>query len=191
MASPYELFLERALRLEGSRFWAWLRTPKGEVDLQRFADGNWLAHPNLNQDELESFCLNLRLLIQDQDGFSIRQIRRLAQEWPARYEHQRAGIEQAVEELHRRLDEPSFVSLPRAGRTTNRDLFDVIFYGGIAHANPGKREEFQRMSSTGVFTYFTFRAFCGVLFHYRNCIVQVAYQLGQYCLAEKKSGNAG
>lgn len=190
MASPYELFFDRALRLEGSRFWAWLKTPQGEVDLQPFTEGNWLAHPNLNQDELESFCLNLRLLIQDQDGFSIRQIRQLAKEWPAQYGHQQAAIEQAVEELHRRLEEPSFVSLPRGGPTTNRDLFDVIFYGGIVHANPSKREKFQRMSSAGVFSYFAFRAFCGVLFHYRNCIVQIAYQLGQYYLAEKESGKA-
>lgn len=191
MTGPYELFLERALRLEESRFWGWLNTPQGEVDLQRFAEGNWLAHPNLSVDELEAFCLNLRLLIQDQDGFSIRQIRRLAQEWPARYEQQREDIEQAVEELNRRLDEPSLVSLPGRQHTVNRDLFDVVFYGGIAHANPGKRDEFQRLSSAGAFSFFAFRAFCGVLFHYRNCIIQIAHHLGHYYLAEKEAGNAG
>lgn len=191
MTTPYELFLERALRLEGSRFWTWLNTLQGEVDLQRFGEGDWLAHPNLNQDELEAFCLNLRLLIQKRDGFSIDQIRGFAQAWPPQYEKQRAGIEQAIVELERRLDEPSFVSLPSREQTTNRDLFDVVFYGGLVHANPSKRDEFRRVSSAGAFSFFAFRAFCGVLFHYRNCVAQVAYHLGHYYLSEKKRGHAG
>lgn len=191
MTTPYELFLERALRLEESRFWTWLKTPQGEINLQPFAEGDWLAHPNLNQDELEAFCLNLRLLIQKRDGFSIDQIRGLAQEWPPQYEQQRVGIEQAVEELERRLDGPCFVSLPSREKTSNRDLFDVVFYGGLVHANLDKREEFRALFSADIFSFFAFRAFCGVLFHYRNCVAQVAYHLGQYYLAEKERGFAG
>jgi len=191
MLNPYELFLERALRLEGSRFWGWLSAPQGTVDLQRFADGNWLKHPNLDQDELEAFCLNLRLLIQDRDGFSIRKIRELSEDWPDNYQAEREGIAQAANELHRRLDESSLVLLPGADRTTNHELFDVVFYGGIAHADPDKRGQFQRMATAGAFSFFMFRAFCGVLFHYRTCIVQIAYYLRRYDMAEKEAGRAG
>ncbi|MCM2341366.1 hypothetical protein [Rhodoferax sp.] len=191
MLSTYELFLERALRLERSRFWVWLRTPQVEVDLRRFADGNWLDHPNLNQDELEAFCLNLRLLIQDRDGFSVRRIHQLSQGWPAQHQAEREGIAQAVNELHLRLDEQSLVVLPGVDRTTNRELFDVVFYGGIAHADPDKRGQFQRMATSGAFSFFMFRAFCGVLFHYRNCITQTAYHLGRYYMAEKAAARAG
>jgi DNA-binding transcriptional MerR regulator len=154
--------------------------------LRRFADGNWLNHPNLNQDELEAFCLNLRLLIQDRDGFSIRKIRQLAQDWSATYQAEREAIAQAVNELHRRLEESSLVALPGADRTTNKDMFDVVFYGGIAHADPAKRGQFQQMATAGAFSFFMFRAFCGVLFHYRNCITQIAYHLGRYTWPKRR-----
>lgn len=189
-SSEFDYFVLKARKLEKSSFWLWLNTRRGQSDIPRIIQGNWLAHDQLNPDEMEAFCLNLRLLIQDQDGFSIRRISQLASQWPERYETQRSGIQQAVLHLNVELDKASLVSIFKDKPTCNRDLFDVIFYGGLAHANPGKREQYERLVHSGFFSYFVFNAFCATLFHYRNCIQAIAHYVAQHVLAERGDAEA-
>ncbi|MDZ5457543.1 hypothetical protein [Azohydromonas lata] len=178
--SPYDHFLQKAKKLEESRFWTWLTSRRGEPDWDRVKQGDWLAQDKLNPDEMEAFCLNLRLLIQDQDGFSIRKIKQLSDLWPEKYKENKIAIQKTVDELNTKLDQPSFVNPKISGITTNKELFDIIFYGGIAHANPSKRDEFDRITQSGLFSVFAFQAFSSVIFHYRNCIVSIAYQVATY-----------
>lgn len=185
MATPFEHFVLHARKLERSSFWKWLNTRRGQSDMERIIGGDWLAHDKLNPEELDAFCLNLRLLIQDQDGFSIRQVAKMASRWPDAYEAEREGVAGAVAKLHSALDSKASVSLSPETPTTNRELFDIIFYGGLAHANPGKREQFEALVSSGLFSYFVFHAFSSVLFHYRNCFQSIAHFVARYVLSER------
>jgi len=185
MATPLEYFVLRARKLENSNFWKWLNTRRGQSDMERIIQGDWLAHDKLNPDELDAFCLNLRLLIQDQDGFSIRKVAEIASFWPDAYEAEREGVAAAVAKLRLALDSKASVSLLPEKPTTNRELFDIIFYGGLAHANPGKREQFEALVSSGLYSYFVFSAFSSVLFHYRNCIQSLAHFVARYVLSER------
>lgn len=185
--SSYDHFLQKAQKLEESRFWTWLTSRRGEPDWDRVKQGDWLAQDKLNADEMEAFCLNLRLLIQDQDGFSIRKIKQLSELWPDKYMGNKVAIHRTVDELNAKLEQPSLVNVKITGTTTNRELFDIIFYGGIAHANPSKRDEFDRITQSGLFSVFAFQAFGSVIFHYRNCIVSIAYQVATYLDEEKAS----
>lgn len=188
--SAFDYFVLKASKLENSSFWQWLITPRSQADIQRIIHGDWMAHDQLNPDEMEAFCLTLRMLIQDQDGFSIRQISQLSSQWPERYEPQRNGIQQAVLHLNVELNKRSLVSIFKDKPTRNRDLFDVIFYGGLAHANPDKREEFERLVNSGLFSYFVFDAFCATLFHYRNCIQTIAYHIATHVLVKRGDAKA-
>ena len=70
--TPLKLFNERAERLKRSRFLEWLNKSPKEPRKEAIISGDWLAYEGLRPDDLDAFCLNLRLLMQDRDGYSIR-----------------------------------------------------------------------------------------------------------------------
>jgi hypothetical protein len=190
MTTSLEYFLLRATKLENSNFWKWLNTRREQSDIGEIIEGNWLAHDKLNPEELEAFCLNLRFLIQPRDGISYEMIAEIASFWPDTYEVERKGVKDAAARLNLALDSKAMVSMSPEKKTTNRELFEIIFYGEIAHANPGKREQFKTLVSSGLFSYFVFNTFCSVLFHYRNCIQSVAHFVARYVLAENARKHA-
>lgn len=169
-------FVARAERIVSSAFWGWMTRKRGGADMGRIIGGDWLAHDGLNIDELEAFCLNLRLLIQDRDGFSIRQIGLIADGWESRHDDLKKEISDARAELNKNLDFRSIANIKDEGETTtNKELFDLIFYGGMVHEDKETRREFDRLAKSGLFSFFLFQAFRGVLFHYRNCILHVGW----------------
>lgn len=184
MTTSLEYFVLRANKLEHSSFWEWLSSRHGQPDIEKIIEGNWLAHDKLNPEALEAFCLNFRFLIQPRDDISYETVADLASLWPDTYEVEREGVKGAVAKLNLALDSQAMVSMSPEKPTTNRELFEIIFYGELAHANPGKREQFETLVSSGLFSYFVFNAFCSVLFHYRNCIQSVAHFVARYVLAE-------
>jgi hypothetical protein len=103
------LFVEKAYKLETSPFWKWLSNRRGPSDIERIVAGDWLAHDGLTPEALDSFCLTLRLLIQDQDGFSIRKIAAIADAWPEDHASRREEIHRAVKSLFCELNKRSLV----------------------------------------------------------------------------------
>ncbi|MDL2185619.1 hypothetical protein P5706_15650 [Pseudomonas sp. ChxA] len=167
-------FTHRAGRIISSEFWIWMTRKRGQSDMARIIAGEWLAHDGLNIDELEAFCLNLRLLIQGRDGFCIRDIGLISDGWGSKHDDLKKTIKDARAELHKNLAAPSMANIKEAGEvTTNAELFDLVFYGGLVHEDKVMRHEFDRLVKSGVFSFFLFQSFRGVLFHYRNCIVRV------------------
>jgi len=185
------LFVEKAHKLEASSFWQWLNTRRGPSDIEKITAGEWLAHDGLSHDSLEAFCLNLRFLIQPRDGFSIDQVAEIAASWPEEYALGREKIQSAVAVLGRQLGTRCLVQFTDSRVTTNWDLFEVVFYGGIAHANPSKRDQFKSITNAGLFTYFVFQTFSEVLFHYRNCIQALAFHVTQYLNSESSHALEG
>ena len=184
MADELVLFVETAHKLEKSPFWQWASHKRGPSDVERIIAGDWLAHDGLSAEALDSFCLTLRLLIQDQDGFSIRKINALATGWQGSCAPYCEAIRQAIQDLNSELNAPSLVKFPDQRETTNRDVFDTVFYGGIVHLNPGKRDRFRQLRDSGLFSFFLFQSFVGILFHYRNCIQAVAFNIVRYLEAQ-------
>ena len=121
MADELILFVENAHKLETSPFWKWATRKHGASDMERIIAGDWLAHDGLSPEALDSFCLTLRLLIQDQDGFSIRKINSLINTWNDSSSSYRDGIHRAVQNLNCKLLERSLVQFHDRPGTTNRD----------------------------------------------------------------------
>lgn len=188
--SEYREFIIRAMKLEKSNFWRWLTSRKGQPDMARILAGDWLAHDKLNLDELDAFCLNLRLFVQGTDGFSIRQIAERSRQWSDRFAMEKESINEAVAELNKALDSPSLVSIFDDRPTRNRDVFEVIFYGGLAHANPSKRELYVQLVTSGLFSFFVFSAFSNTLFQFRNCIRTIAYSLACFVNQEYRDSES-
>lgn len=187
MADELVLFVETAYKLEKSPFWKWASHRRGSSNMERIIAGDWLAHDGLSPEALDSFCLTLRLLIQDQDGFSIRKINALAEGWQGACTTYREAIQQATQNLNSILNARSLVQFRDRQETTNRDVFDTIFYGGIVHLNPGKRVLFRQLRNSGLFSFFLFQSFVGILFDYRNCIQTVAFNIVRYLEAQTEN----
>ncbi|WP_277372693.1 hypothetical protein [Pseudomonas sp. AA-38] len=153
--------------------------------MERIFKGEWLAHDGLNQEAFESFCLNLRQMVQNTDGYSMKLVGDIAEKWAEEHHDLRNEVREARAILSQRLDEPCLVRIHDNRRTTNRELFDVVFYGGVVHENVGKRDEFDRIIGSGVFSYFVFQAFLGILFYYRNCILRMAVHVEKYLIRER------
>lgn len=177
-------FIQRAERLLTSDFWTWISHKRGAADIERIIAGEWLAHDGLNIDQFEAFCLNLRYFIQRRDGYSIEQVKEIAAHWTDAHKDLQEGVFQAVKEMEARLSDSCLVNIKDEGQTTNLELFDVIFYGGIAHENKDKRDEYQKIVSSGVFAYFAFEAFQYSLYYYRNCILHLAWNAEKYLQRE-------
>jgi hypothetical protein len=169
-------FVVRACKLENSAFWQWQNRLPIRANQEAIAAGNWLAYDGLRAEDLDSFCLNLRLLIQDRDGLSIRKISEVVAAWPAEYEEQKAQVRAAIATLNQRMDGPCFVSLHGTG-TTNREFFNTLFYGGLVHSDPAKRAAYARLVNAGLFSNIVFSVFWGILCDFRNCIQTMAHHI--------------
>jgi hypothetical protein len=180
MYEPYELFIEKAEKLELSSFWKWLRDNRFNANMDNIIAGDWLSYKDFNRDSLDAFSLNLRLLINDQDGISIRSIGEMSQQWPRKYDDLKENIAIERAKLKAYLEDKALVQIFENKETTNYDVFDVVMYGGIAHCNPKSRVLFKHVTEAGVFSYFLFSNFSDVNVNYRNCIVNVSYHVMQY-----------
>ena len=169
-----ELFNEKAGLLEASRFLAWIMSGPRKPDYAKIAAGDWLAYAGLHPDDVAAFALNLRLLIQPRDRHSIDDIPGLYLTLAIDEAARLGNLE--VAQLSAYLAEDSTVQLARAPapRTTNKHLFEVIFYGGIAHSNEEKVADFRRLTREGIISVFTFTGFTGTLLRYLNCIRKLA-----------------
>lgn len=172
-------FIEKSRKLEESPFWAWMNQTGKKPNEKLIQGATFIMQDDLREEDLESFCLNLRLLIQDNDGFSIKKMQEFSKSFAPQFSQFANEITEAREKLNINLDSKSIVQLNNDKETTNRVIFDFIFYGGIVHANEGKRHVFQELSS-GQISWFAFNDFITAITHYRNCYMAIAYNLFHY-----------
>jgi hypothetical protein len=144
------LFNERVGRLTRSSLAKRMANPRYTLDYERMMRGEWLSVDGVTEEAVDAFVLNARLLTQDQDGFSIRCLAKdvYAQgAVPADLQSQFDGQRQRWRE---HMDRPSVFEHFRENRNfTNGELFDVLMYGGLAHANRDKVAHFRGLTKQG------------------------------------------
>lgn len=173
-----KLFNEKATRLQESRFYAWLRSGPKQADYARIIAGDWLAYAGLHPDDLDAFVLNLRLLIQPGDEYSVKHIPVIYQVFGAEAAEAVRLARVELDDLNEYLKEDSVVQLDRQSRLSNWGLFEIIFYGGLAHSNTDKVIHWQRLTREGVISVFTFSGFIGTVLRYMNCINKLSAMNG-------------
>ncbi|MFZ0050731.1 MAG: hypothetical protein WAK96_03065, partial [Desulfobaccales bacterium] len=69
---PLILFNEKVDRLERCRLTKRMANPSYKIQYDKIMNREWIAFEDVSEDDVDSFVLNLRLLIQPRDCFSIK-----------------------------------------------------------------------------------------------------------------------
>lgn len=150
-----QLFNKRARYLAESRFIKWLETHGNkQPDMARLVLGDWLVFEGLHREDLDSFFLNFRLLIQDRDGFSIESLANIYEKFPADYDEAKMVFNDLREKINDYLTQESILKFHEK-HLTNNDVLEIILYGGIAHNNPKHYPKFIKMTEAGLYSLFT------------------------------------
>jgi hypothetical protein len=105
-------------------------------------------------EAVDAYMLTLRMLIQDNEPISLRNMRRLYREAriPAPLADQ---FDEACAELNAFLDADTNLAIEEGRQLTYRDIFEVFVYGSLAHTNsPRKREIFTALRDGAWFPLF-------------------------------------
>lgn len=158
---PLELFNDRVDRIERTSLAIRLKDPNHWIEYDRMMSGDWVAVNGVTEDSLDAFVLNLRLLIQDGDGISLRALHERFFDQPSTPENLRREFAETVAAWSRHSDDPSIIGrIGQQGQVyTNGELFDILMYGGLAHMNPGKVEEYLHLTRAGAFSVLVFFSF--------------------------------
>ena len=159
------LFNDRVTRIEATALAKRFADPHYVLHYERMMAGDWTAVNGVSQDDVDSFVLNARILIQDGDGISLRCL------WRDYYGHActpaelQIAFERLVGEWKTHLAEASMIGKFRReeGNFTNGELFDVLMYGGLAHVNPDKVATALVLMRRGAFSTMVFAAFSATL----------------------------
>jgi hypothetical protein len=149
------LFNERVDRLDRSSLSERMENPHYKLDYERMIKRQWVSVDGVTEDIVDAFVLNLRLLIQNNDGFSIHSLAKDV------YENRNINVPEEMRERfseqrhkwHEHMDRPSvFKHLTEERNLTNHELFYVLLYGGLAHVNRKKVDLFYALARQGAYS---------------------------------------
>jgi hypothetical protein len=157
-----ERYNRKAEILNRRSFLAAIRQGKGTFGISsRAGEGAVVTYDLPNEEELHAFLLTARLFDQDRDGLSFRRMVELYQHL-AVPEALRTEVVQIASDLDRYMAAKSTLVL-NGHHLTRREIFDVLLYGGHAHANDDKEEAFKRWSADEVVRVLTEVEFIDIL----------------------------
>jgi hypothetical protein len=153
------LFNEKVARLEGSKLAVRMANPKYKLQYEKIMNREWIGADGITPDDVDAFILNLRFLLQDGDGFSIRCLSKIYSESDVLTEY-RSQFDTQRTKLNEHWAHPSLIGkLDRSGNYTNKELFDIIVYGGLAHCDLKFLNQFRLLTQQGFFSAWVFAAF--------------------------------
>jgi hypothetical protein len=159
-----QLFNEKVDRLDRCRLAKRMETRKFHFQSDKQRNREWISVDDVSEDDVDAFVLNLRLLIQPRDGFSYLQIYEniyLHNDIP---EYFRKRFEEEITLWDDHLSEVSiFGRLDGQGNYSNKELFDILFYGGLAHMNPENLSSFYSLTKQGLVSTIIFCSFLNIL----------------------------
>lgn len=179
------LFNEKVDRLTRSELAKRMENPQYKLDYERMGKKEWISVNGVTEDAVDAFALNIRLLVQDRDGISIRKLAEdvyvdssVPIELRDRFNGQR-------QEWIKHTQQPTMFKHSTEGRNyTYGELFEIIMYGGLAHLNGDKVNLFSRLTKQGAFSSFvcvsflhTLRTFLDVVRNIRAINVDLIHHL--------------
>ena len=166
------LFNERVDRLDRCKLTKRMdENPNYKLEYEQMIKSQWISVKDITEDDIDAFVLNVRLLIQDNDGFSIRC---LAEDVYSRNDvpdNLKDEFNNHRKKLSDYIESSSIFKHYQENRNfRNGELFKILLYGGLAHSNKDKVMLFhaitkQGLSSSIVFGWFlsTLRVLIGVV----------------------------
>jgi len=168
------LFNERVDRLDRTALTQRMENPHYRLDYNRMINQEWISADGVTEDAVDAFVLNVRLLIQDGDGFSIRRIGEdiYAQNYVPSDLRDRFN-EQRRRWCKHRQQRSMFKHFTEDRNFSNGELFDVLLYGGIAHANREKVTLFNRLTRSGFYSSLVCGSFLSSLRIFRDVVHRI------------------
>ena len=160
---PLILFNEKVNRLDNCRLTKRMENPHYKIQHDKIMNLDWIAVDGVLPDDVDAFVLNLRFLIQDRDGFSIRCLSKIYEKDEVPEELSAAFAEQRqIWKTH--LNSMSLLKKPGGiEKYSNEDLFNILFYGGLVHQDKKYLNEFLVLTKQGAFSAFVFGFFISSL----------------------------
>jgi len=166
------LFNERVDRLDRCKLAKRMdEDPHYKADYEQMVKRQWISVDGITEDDIDAFVLNVRPLIQDNDGYSIHCL--------AKGVYSRNDVPDNLKDEfknHRKkwrdyIKSPSIFKHYQEDRNfSSKELFDILLYGGLAHSNRDKVMSFYAITKQGAFSsvvcaWFlsTLRTFIGVV----------------------------
>jgi hypothetical protein len=147
------LFNERVERLIRSDLAKRMENPHYTLDYERMMRREWISADGVTEDAVDAFVLNVRLLVQDRDGFSIRCLANDVYAQSSVPAELRDRFAQQRRIWHEHRERPSvFKHFTKDRNFTNGELFDVLMYGGLVHANGHKVDLFCELTKQGIYS---------------------------------------
>jgi len=143
----FELFNEKATKLLGSSFLeSLLKSDTGvKISGKIKRDGSSEVHTVVRgptQESIDAFILTFRFFIQNNESTSLGNIAQVYREASIdpEYLERFNSARNAVNQI---LDSPNSLNITFNESTpTNREVMNTFIYGGLAHANPVNKEQF-------------------------------------------------
>ncbi|HUT29145.1 MAG TPA: hypothetical protein VMX13_05070 [Sedimentisphaerales bacterium] len=167
-----ELFNARVDRLDRCKLAKRMdEDPNYRLDHSQMIKREWISVHGITEDDIDAFVLNARLLIQDNDGFSIRCLAESVysgDDVPEKVKEQFSEYRRKWRD-YRESSSP-FKHYEDDRHFTNGELFGVVLYGGLAHSNRDKVVCFYAIRKQGLVSSImcarflsTLRIFLGVV----------------------------
>lgn len=146
------LFNEKVYRLERCGLTKRMASPRYKIQPDKIMNRNWIAFDGVSEDDVDSFVLNLRLLIEPRDCFSIKCLSKIYKKDDVPDDLSKAFDEQKQKwEIY--LNSMSVLTKPGSSdKISNGYLFDRIFYGGLAHQDRKKVNDFYNLTKQGAYS---------------------------------------
>lgn len=154
------LFNERVERLLRSPLAKRMDDPSFTLSYKKVIDRDWICFDGVTEDAVDAFVLNIRVLLQERDGFSIKCLANGVYADQAIPKDLVDRFGRAMDRWDTHLIQHSLIKHFSESRNfTNRELFEIIMYGGLAHGNPDKDKIFFWLTKQGAFSAFVFANF--------------------------------
>lgn len=170
--SALHLFNEKVDKLVSSRFIKHVQENGMKVSLKSSIYKPVEISDNLpDQDAIDAFILNIRFFIQDNEVSSLSNMAKLYNDIPVSSDI-KDDFNFARDKLNSELDKGSIFNL-HGKHLTKRDIFDTFIYGGLAHANPTKKQDFDTWMKIEPLAAFITSEFYNSLVYFLHCIAYI------------------
>ncbi len=168
--SILKLFNEKVDKLINSRFVRHIQENKGlKVSIKSsVGEKVGISHNLPDQDAIDAFILTVRFFIQNNEPTSLCNMAKL---------YSNVSVSSSIRndytwvrnKLNSELSKKSMFNL-NGKELTRGEIFDTVIYGGLAHAQKDKKEDFDKWMKFEPLAAFIIAEFNNVLIYFLDCI---------------------
>lgn len=166
------LFNEKTEELINSGFVKHMQEVGLKVSLKMATDKQVeVTHTLPDREVIKAFVLTIRFFIQDNECSSIRNLATIYQQMPVS-DNLKKDFAKVRDKLNDEFKKKTFLNL-NGKDITYEKVFDIFIYGGLAHANKAKKQEYDNWMKDKPIASLIMSEFYNFLWYFLNCIAYI------------------